>query len=123
MSALRSQVGRAGQIVRLYSEELARLAGRVLSLSYLPAGVVPPQPPRPSQHEVVCWLPGEDADPAVYCPADTTTLQYVDADGRWTHKDARTGEIIDQCTGPSAEVPFACYLPAADARGNSGSSS
>jgi hypothetical protein len=58
----------------------------------------------------VCWLPGPDANPATYCPAGTTRIEYVDSKGQWVQKDIGTGanEVILN----DSDLPGVQYLPA-----------
>jgi len=57
---------------------------------------------------MVCWLPSPGAEPAKYCPAQTTRIEYVDDQGQWVQKDIGTGanEVI-----MNGELPGVEYLP------------
>jgi excreted virulence factor EspC (type VII ESX diderm) len=87
-----------------------RAAAAKLDAIVFPQMHVDPKPPpqQPSKPAVVCWLPSPDADPAKYCPADTTRIQYVDGQGQWIQKDIGTGanEVI-----LNGEIPGTQYLP------------
>lgn len=67
-----------------------------------------PKPETPTKW-VVCWLPSPDADPAKYCPADTTRIEYVDSKGQWIQKDVETGAEtnLNDIARPGVQ-----YLPA-----------
>ena len=56
----------------------------------------------------VRWLPSPGAEPAKYCPAQTTRIEYVDDKGQWVQKDIGTGanEVI-----MNGELPGVEYLP------------
>lgn len=71
---------------------------------------VEPKPKPKHDHipPVTCWLPSPDADPAKYCPAETTRIQYVDKDGNWIQKDIGTGANQRILNG---EIPGVQYLP------------
>lgn len=84
-------------------------AARLAALDFPQAHIDPTPPPRePAEYPVVCWLPNADADPAQYCPADTTRIEYVDGEGQWIQKDIGTGanEVV-----MNGALPGVDYLP------------
>lgn len=84
------------------------LAEKFRELRFPQMHVDPKPPPDKPTKWVVCWLPSPDADPAKYCPADTTRIEYVDSKGQWIQKDVQTGKetILNETAPPGVE-----YLP------------
>ncbi|MDO2394824.1 type VII secretion target [Mycobacterium avium subsp. hominissuis] len=92
-----------------YIDEDRRAAAVYDALHFPQMHVDPKPPPKDSDKPwVVCWLPSPDADPAKYCPADTTRIEYVDDKGQWIQKDIGTGanQVILNGSLPDTE-----YLP------------
>lgn len=87
-----------------------RAAAATFDALGFPQAHVEPKPPpdQPGAAPVVCWLPSPGADPAKYCPAETTRIEYVDDTGRWIQKDIGTGANEVVMTG---ELPGVEYLP------------
>jgi hypothetical protein len=87
-----------------------RAAAATFDALEFPQAHVDPKPPpdQPATLPVVCWLPSPGADPAKYCPAETTRIEYVDDKGQWIQKDIGTGanEVI-----LNGELPGVEYLP------------
>ena len=87
-----------------------RAAAATFDALMFPQAHVGPKPPpdQPALPPVVCWLPSPGAEPAKYCPAQTTRIEYVDDKGQWVQKDIGTGanEVI-----MNGELPGVEYLP------------
>ncbi len=115
--AVQSQAVQFGQYADRFTGHAAtyidadRAAAAKLDAIVFPQMHVDPKPPptKPATPWVVCWLPSPDADPAKYCPADTTRIQYVDGQGQWVQKDIGTGANQVILNG---EIPGTQYLPA-----------
>lgn len=86
-----------------------RAAAKKFDAIAFPQMHVDPKPPpdKPTKW-VVCWLPSPDADPAKYCPADTTRIEYVDSKGQWIQKDVETGKETNL---NDIALPGVQYLP------------
>ncbi len=92
-----------------YRDEDRRAAAVYDALQFPQMHVAPKPPPKESDEPwVVCWLPSPGADPAKYCPANTTRVEYVDDKGLWIQKDIGTGanQVILNGSLPNTE-----YLP------------
>ena len=70
-----------------------RAAAATFDALTFPQAHIDPKPPpdQPVPPPVVCWLPSPGADPAKYCPAETTRIEYVDDKAQWIQKDIGTG--------------------------------
>jgi hypothetical protein len=93
----------------VYIDQDRAAAATFDALVFAQAHVDPKPPPdQPATPAVVCWLPSPGADPAKYCPAETTRIEYVDDKGQWIQKDIGTGanEVI-----MNGELPGVEYLP------------
>lgn len=91
-----------------YTDQDQAAAAKFDAIAFPEVNVTPKPPPdEPAKYPVVCWLPSSDADPAAYCPADTTRVQYVDDNGQWIQKDITTGANETILNG---EIPGVAYL-------------